>query len=126
MLSPTVALALSTGFALVSVVLSVVSLVLARRLTRWQSWPLEQVTQLQADCDEHAVQLSQHHERIRKINARLAARDRRQNAKPADASQDDLPLDAGNMATGRLPGEDDLAWKRRMRLLIAQGKLGHG
>lgn len=127
MLTSTVALGLSTGFALLALAISTYAAVTARRLTRWHQWPLNDVTKLEAKSDEHDVLLAQHHERLRRINARLAARDRRSK----DSVDDDDATSTPGMAdssTGfaRQPGETDLDWKRRVRAALATGALKHG
>ena len=121
----------STGFALLAVAVSTYALVTARRLTRWHQWPLDSITKLQSCFDEHDVELRQHHERIRRINARLAARDRRSGERTLPDGDDDFVTRSPGMAdksTGfaRQPGESDLDWKRRMRAAIATGTIKHG
>ncbi len=124
-----VAIGLSTGLSTVAVVVAVLALRKSRQLTRWQSWPYEQIVAAESQLDEHGVQLAQHHERLRKINARLAARDRRANERTQPADTPDFVEQPAASASGqpaRLPGESDLDWKRRMRAAIATGALKHG
>jgi len=123
----TVALALSTALSTAALVAAAFAWRHARQLTRWQSWPFEVIVRIEATLDEHAVQLTQHHDRLRKINARLAARDRRSGA-PGEL-EPEIPGGANSISPddpARQPGEDEVSFKRRIRLLIAQGKLGHG
>ena len=124
---------LSTALSTAALIAATVSIAISRRLTRWQSWPFEQITKIEADIDDHTVQLAQHHDRLRRINARLAARERRTKAPQLplehdDAMPDDAPPLEGRRGTpfARLPGESDVEWKTRMRQKIATGGLSHG
>lgn len=120
----TVALGLSTGFALLALAVATAALRTAQRLSRWQEWPYQKIEQLEARSDDHDVQLTQHHERLRKVNARLAARDRRQ--RPAEEDPEDQSREVPASDIVRKPGESEFEWKKRVRVLIAQGKVGHG
>lgn len=124
----TVTLVFSTVLSTVALVAAVVALVIARRLTRYHTWPFDKITALEASSDEHDVALTQIHQRLRKVNARLAARDRRSRADPPGEDEPELPGGANTVSDpmARLPGEDDVSWKRRIRVLIAQGRVGHG
>lgn len=125
----TVLVVLSTVLSTVAVVLAVVIAERHRRIMAFVSFPFDQLERLEARIDDADVQLAQHHERIRRINARMAARDRRSLAeKGTDADeQEELPLTtATGVQLGRSPGESELEWKRRMRAAIATGAIKHG
>ena len=53
---------------------------------------------------------------VRKLNQRAVMRERR---------EEDEPVSKHDTGTARLKGEDDVAWKRRMRALISTGQLKH-
>lgn len=120
----TVALGLSTAFALFAFVVATVALWRSRQALRWVQWPHARMERLELESGDNCTRIGQLHGQIKRINARLAARERR-------ARDDDDDTSAPGMAdrsTGfaRQPGETDLEWKRRMRAAIATGAVKHG
>lgn len=119
----TVGIVFSTG-------LSTVALVLAWRALAVKRLPARRIERCELMIEDLDVRHGQLHGQVRRINARLAARDRRSggaaaaSADDSDAPPISTPIDGTGVA--RLEGESDLEWKRRVRALIAAGKVSHG
>lgn len=110
---------ISTGAA-------VVALVLATAALKRKQLPRRRIERCELRADDLEQRVEQLHGQVRRQNARLAARERREREperKPA--IDDDLGTPTMPVAI-RQPGETDLEFKRRVRALIAEGKVGHG
>ena len=126
----TVFLVLSTGFSLAALVVATLTWRRLERLHRTyhvelvRSFENKRMEQCEQLVDDASVRVEQLHGQVRRINARLAARDRRHPNEPTEP--DDAPAPRSSPDHARQPGESDAEFKRRIRWMISQGHIKHG
>lgn len=128
-MSPSVFAYLSTGlsttFALISAGLCLFLWKRTRDLARFLEWPESRLESCELLCRDNQQRIDQVHAQLRRQQARIASRARRERLRDAEAEEDE-GLQPDRTTVHRRSDESPLEWKRRMRLEIAKGKLGHG
>ena len=113
---------LFTGFSTICALVALVFSAIAWRIVRTErKVPRRVLDELQLDTAEQALAISSLKSRLTRLNARVGMREAR--AKLAESEEAGGAVDEN---PARRDNESELEWKRRTRLLIAQGKLGHG